>query len=341
MRLALFTHEVSLEHDTGWGHPERPARVPAVLEGIRSAEGDIVELDAPEADPGDIARIHDEMYMAAIERFCAQGGGSLDADTVARGRSWEAAVRAAGAGPAAADRLRQGGEDVGWVVMRPPGHHALRARAMGFCLFNNVAITAARLVEQGERVAIVDWDVHHGNGTQDVFYDSSEVLYVSLHESPAYPGTGAAYETGVGEGAGTNINFPWPAGTDGTAYRWAMRRIVRPVLERFAPDWVLVSSGFDAHVADPLAGIRLVGPDYGAMAGMLRGSVADARTIFFLEGGYDLGALRESAAATVTGFAGSGDAGGDPHAEAMPEAGRPAGDMAAAVLDAVRRRWDI
>ncbi len=340
MRLALDPHEVSLEHDTGWGHPERPARVPAVLEGVRSAADDIVEMEAPQADPDDIGRIHDQMYVSAIERFCAQGGGSLDADTVARASSWEAAVRAAGAGPAAVDLLRAGSADVGWVVMRPPGHHALPARAMGFCLFNNVAITAARLVAQGDRVAIIDWDVHHGNGTQDVFYDDPDVLYVSLHESPAYPGTGAAYETGAGRGAGANINVPWPAGTGGAAYRWAMTRIIRPVLDRFAPDWVLVSSGYDAHADDPLAGISLVEADYESMAASLRGVAPDARTIFFLEGGYDLGALRGSSAATVAGFAAGGTS-ADPHAEPMPEPGTRAGQMAAAVLDAVRRRWDI
>ncbi len=347
MRIALVTHDISLEHDTGWGHPERPARVPAVIDGVRGAGFPVVELTAPPAERADISRIHDGGYIDAIEQFCASGGGALDADTVAKSASWEAALRSAGAGLAAVDALERDAADVGFVVMRPPGHHALPSRAMGFCLFNNVAVAAAHLADAGHRVAIVDWDVHHGNGTQDVFYDDDRVLYISMHEYPAYPGTGSAGELGAGAAIGSTINIPWPPGTDGAAYRWAMDAVIRPVLDQFAPDWLLVSAGYDAHAADPLAGIMLTADDYWFMASRLRGVVPERRTVFFLEGGYDLDALRESSAATLGGWHAGSDTGAADAASAPADAtsagamSRGAAHVAAGVVDAVRRRWDV
>jgi acetoin utilization deacetylase AcuC-like enzyme len=178
---------------------------------------------------------------------------------------------------------------------------------MGFCIFNNIAITARVLTAQGHKVAIVDWDVHHGNGTQDSFYEDPSVLYVSIHESGFYPGTGHADERGSAAGAGTTINFPLPAGTDGSVYRWLMRWAVRPALIDFAPDWLLVSAGYDAHRDDPLAGMNLESDDYAVMTHVVNDVVGPARTIYFLEGGYDLAALEASTAATLRGHAGDSE----------------------------------
>jgi acetoin utilization deacetylase AcuC-like enzyme len=280
--------------------------------------------------------VHDPAYVRAIEHFCEAGGGALDPDTVARPASWEAALRSAASGPAAVSALRAGDGDIAFVAMRPPGHHAMPAQAMGFCLFNNIAITARQLVNEGAKVAIVDWDVHHGNSTQDVFFDDPRVLYLSLHEFPAYPGTGWLHESGASDGNGMTINIPWPTATGSDAYRWAFDAIVVPVLSQYQPDWLLVSSGYDAHVNDPLAGIRLVADDYRFMAGRIAPMVAPAHTVIFLEGGYDLDALTESTAATLHGFAGSGS---EP-SPGMPAAG-PRADIAGAVLLEVSRHWDV
>lgn len=336
VRVALFTHDISLDHDTGRGHPERPARIGAVLDGIRRSNAEIVDVESPVANRATLELIHDKRYIDSIERFCRSGGGALDPDTVARPASWEAALRSAGAGPAAVDALLRGGADVGYIVMRPPGHHALPARAMGFCLFNNIAITARHLTERGDRVAIVDWDVHHGNGTQDIFYRDPEVLYVSMHEYPAYPGSGWHSEWGDGPGSGATVNVPWPTGTSGIAYRWAFERLVVPVLQRFEPDWILVSSGYDAHDSDPLAGIRLVETDYRYMASRIAHVAPTGRTILFLEGGYDLAALSGSARATIEGLAEPSDA-----VDAMA----PRHGAARVIIDdleaAASRQWDL
>ncbi len=335
MRIALFTHDISLDHDTGRGHPERPARIRAVLGGIRRTAAEVIELESPIADEATLGLIHHRRYIQAIEEFCLSGGGALDPDTVAGPASWEAALRSAGAGPCAVQTLLSGDADVAYVVMRPPGHHALPARAMGFCLFNNIAITARSLTERGHRVAIVDWDVHHGNGTQDIFYDDPDVLYVSLHEYPAYPGTGWHSEAGVGAGKGATLNIPWPSGTAGAPYRWAFERLVVPVLRRFEADWVLVSSGYDAHAADPLAGIRLIEDDYRYMASRLAAVTPPGRTVLFLEGGYDLAALEASAAATVQGLAAP-----SPWQPVMEPAGPPA-EVARMVEESVAKHWDL
>ena len=336
MRVTLFTHEISLDHDTGRGHPERPARIGAVLEGIRRSSAEVVNIESPIAARRSIELIHDKAYIDAIEEFCESGGGALDPDTIARPASWEAALRSAGAGPAAVDALIRGDGDVAYIVMRPPGHHALPSRAMGFCLFNNIAITARELTERGDRVAIVDWDVHHGNGTQDIFYNDPDVLYVSMHEYPAYPGSGSPSEVGSGAGSGSTLNIPWPTGTGGVAYRWAFDRLIVPVLERYEPDWVLVSSGYDAHAADPLAGIRLVEDDYRYMASRVAVVAPTGRTILFLEGGYDLAALAGSAEATVEGLADPQGSSGSPR----PDRG-PAAIVADEVEATISKQWDL
>ena len=304
MRVGLVTHPSSLEHRGPPSHPERPDRVAAAVAGVEQSSLNVVPLTAEPVAGADLLRVHDPAFVAALQAFCAEGGGAIDADTYAVEASWQAALNAAGAGATAIEALRTGKADVGFIAMRPPGHHAEKARAMGFCLFNNVAIAAASLTAAGERVAIVDWDVHHGNGTQDLFSSDPDVLYVSIHQHPFYPGTGLAHEIGLGRGVGTTINVPMPGGAGGAAYREAMSRVVLPVVEQYAPDWMLVSAGYDAHAADPLAGIRLLEGDYASMASGLAPQVPPQRTVFLLEGGYDLAAVRDSIAATLDGHAG-------------------------------------
>mgnify|MGYP001249937812 FL=1 len=275
------THPSGFDHDTGLYHPERPARLKAAAEGLRQSGVAVEEVTAIPLEPADLAIVHDPVYIEAVRRFCEAGGGDLDPDTHASPGSWAAAVAAAGAGPTAVERLTAGFGGPAIVTVRPPGHHALRNRAMGFCLFNNVAITAARLRDAGQRVAIVDWDVHHGNGTQEAFYRDPDVLYVSVHQSPFYPFEGMAGEVGEGDGAGTVLNVPLPAFTAGDVYRRAYEELVIPALTAFRPDWILVSCGFDAHAQDPLAELRLVEADYAFLASALPNSVpADRRVVF-------------------------------------------------------------
>ncbi len=283
-----------------------------------------------------LEEIHDASYVEEVRRFCMGGGGSFDPDTYAVPASWDAALHAAGAGPAAVDALVRREATTAFVAVRPPGHHAERNQAMGFCLFNNIAVTAAYLRRESFRVAIVDWDVHHGNGTQNSFWSNPDVLYVSLHEFPFYPGTGWLTETGVGEGEGTTVNVPLPSGTSSDDYRAAFARVVTPVVKQFAPDWILISAGYDAHVADPLGGLRLESSDYRAMAGALADIVPANRIVAFLEGGYDLDALASSSAATVEGVL------GDEGPQEWPSAIEGSADRVVdLIVERVGRYWDL
>jgi len=333
MTVLLGRHDCFSQHDTGPHHPERADRLGAVLSGITAsgvAEA-LVEFEPRPATPDELHLVHDESYVAALKRFCAAGGGMIDADTVVSTPSYEAALRAAGAGPEAVERLRGGGIDAAFLAVRPPGHHALAARAMGFCLFNNVAVTAGSLARAGERVLIIDWDAHHGNGTQDIFYEQSDVCYVSVHQYPFYPGTGSMQETGSGEGHGTTVNVPVPAATGGDAYRHAFDALIEPIAERFAPTWVLISAGFDAHRADPLTDLGLSAGDFADLTWSSLRLAPPGRRIAFLEGGYDLEALASSAGACVAALAGE-------MFRPEPASGAgPAGQRAREVVDAARR----
>lgn len=304
MRVLSVTHTIFEHHDTGPNHPERPARLQAALRGVAESPCEVIDLVAPQVSRDLLELVHTPSYIAQIEAFCARGGGALDADTRVVEASWEAALRSAGAGSAAIEALDGDRADTAFLTVRPPGHHALAGQAMGFCLFNNIAVTARTLTERGLRVAIIDWDVHHGNGSEEMFGPHEDILYVSFHQFPFYPGTGRLAEIGAGPAARTTINFPLPAGTAGDLYRQAFPRLVIPVLGEFGPDWILVSAGYDAFAGDPLADLMLLPSDYAFMASALTEVVPSNRTIFFLEGGYDLDGIRTSVSATLAGSAG-------------------------------------
>jgi acetoin utilization deacetylase AcuC-like enzyme len=320
------------EHHTGRGHPERPARLDAVHRGIADALGPaddgIVRVASRAATPEELARVHSPAYLASLERLAGAGGGALDGDTPVAPGSWSTALRAAGAGLAVVDELRARGDGVGFVAVRPPGHHARPAAGMGFCLLNHVAVAAAALADGGERVLVIDWDVHHGNGTQEAFWDDPRVLYVSLHQWPYYPGTGQVDETGGPGAPGATVNVPLPAGTTGEMYRRALDDVVADVSAAFGTTWVLVSAGFDAHRDDPLADHRLGAGDYAELAARVAAlAPGSGRVVCFLEGGYDLDALRRSVAATVGRLTATyeGDEApthGGPGAEVVEAAGR-------------------
>ncbi|MEP6625496.1 MAG: histone deacetylase [Acidimicrobiia bacterium] len=342
--LLIATDPIFGDHDTGPGHPEAPVRLVAVAEGLRRSEmgTDLVELPSRLATRAELERVHPAHHLDRLEAGCVVGR-HFDADTPSSPGSWAATLAAAGAGLAAVDALVAGaasgagasgaGASGAFLAVRPPGHHARPEQAMGFCLVNNVAVVACELRARGERVAIVDIDAHHGNGTQEIFESDPDVLYVSFHEWPMYPGTGRHDEVGVGAGAGATCNIPLPAGATGDVYLRVMDAVVEPLLERFRPTWLLISAGFDAHRDDPLTGLGLTAGDYAALVRRLVSAVPPGRTVTFLEGGYSLEALRDSVATTVPILAG-GDA------EAPPGEQPTAGGPGEHVVRAVTEFWD-
>jgi acetoin utilization deacetylase AcuC-like enzyme len=294
-------------HDTGPLHPERPERARAALAGIQEADlGDaVVHLPPRFATREELEAVHTTRYLHMLEDFCAAGGGSLDPDTVVSHGSWVTAQLAVGGALAVIEALGVAGDGTAFVAHRPPGHHATTDQAMGFCILNTVAVCAARLVAQGERVLVLDWDVHHGNGTQDIFWDDPRVLYVSTHQSPLFPGTGDVRAAGGPNAAGLTLNIPLPPGATGDVLLYALDEVVAPAVESFGPSWVLVSSGFDAHRSDPLANLALSAGDYADMATRAKSfAPGPGRLAVVLEGGYDLNAISHSAGAVLAALLG-------------------------------------
>ena len=304
--MLFATHAAYLDHLAGPRHPERPERLQAVLDGLTLAGlHDAITPIAPvAATREDLERVHPVPYLDRIEAICTAGGGRLDADTYASAGSWMAATLAAGAGLTAVRALQAGEGDAAFCAVRPPGHHATRDESMGFCFVNNVAVVAAALADQGERVMIFDYDAHHGNGTQAVFYHDPRVLFVSLHQWPLYPGTGRHTEVGEGAARGTTVNIPVPPGATGDVYLYAFDELVAPIAERFQPTWVLVSAGFDAHRNDPITELALAAGDYGPLTARVLSLVPAGRRLVMLEGGYDLDALTLSSATVLRQLAG-------------------------------------
>jgi acetoin utilization deacetylase AcuC-like enzyme len=314
-------------------HPERPERLGAVMDGVSDLhlDDDLTLVQVRPATQQELALVHAVPYLDYLRRFCADGGGDLDADTYAVTDSWSAATLAAGAGLVAVEALRRGGGELAFVAARPPGHHALADHSMGFCLINNVAVAAASLVAAGERVLIVDWDVHHGNGTQALFWDEPAVLYVSTHQWPCYPGTGRPSEVGGPGAEGSTLNVPLPPGATGDVVGKAFDRLVAPVVEAFGPTWVLVSAGFDAHRSDPLADLNLTTGDFAQLAATVAAyAPSPGRLVLFLEGGYDLDSLRASVTASLGALLGAGDP------PEPPSSGGPGMDGLLAVEEARR-----
>ena len=305
--MLVITDERCLEHDTGGFHPERPDRLRAALAGVAAVDAELLaEGYAPrKAERDELELVHSSAMIDRVVGIAERGGGYLDADTPMGAASFDAALLAAGAVLSAVEQLAANpasrdsapGESEAYCLVRPPGHHATPDTSMGFCLFNSVAVAAASLASAGQRVAIVDVDAHHGNGTQDVFFDRDDVLYASIHQYPLYPGTGALGERGIGAGEGSTINVPLPPGATGEAARAALDDVIVPAVERFAPDWMLVSAGYDGHRADPLTGLSYSSSDYGDFVRRLMPLAP--RIVAVLEGGYDLEATRASSYAVA------------------------------------------
>jgi len=302
----FLTDERFLEHVAGKKHPESPARLEAVWKGLDNLflGDDLVRIEPRVATETELLRCHPIEHIQALEALDADGGGRMDPDTAISAGSWGAARLAAGSGLSAVEALTQTEAETAFCAIRPPGHHATPDRSMGFCLINNIAITAASLIAKGKKVAVIDIDAHHGNGTQEIFYSDPRVLMISIHQWPLYPGTGSEAEKGELEGEGFTVNVPLPPGATGSTYRLAFDKIVVPLVEDFQPDWVLVSAGFDAHREDPLTDMGLTSGDFADLTLNLFNLAPKNRCIFFLEGGYNLQALTDSVTASFASILG-------------------------------------
>jgi acetoin utilization deacetylase AcuC-like enzyme len=305
--MLYFSHPSSLEHDPRQGlpgHPENPERLRAI-EAALAERGWLgwERREAPCASEEELALVHPRSHVEAIRELSRRGGGAIDADTFAGERSYEAALHAAGGACAMTRALLAGEAEVGFCALRPPGHHAEPERAMGFCLFDSVAVAAAlAIAELGlERVFVLDWDVHHGNGTAEIFRRRDDVLFASIHQDEIFPGSGAREDTGSGRGEGCTINLPVPAGSEEELWVSLLEQEILPAAERFQPQLVLISAGFDAHRDDPLAECRLEASSFGRMATIAKEAAERWQVPVgaLLEGGYDLSALAASTVATM------------------------------------------
>jgi acetoin utilization deacetylase AcuC-like enzyme len=308
MTSAIIHHSIYSKHDTGLGHPETPRRYNVVMDALQE-EGDLwgrlIEITPEKASKGLIQAAHTPQHFKQVENAFARGFDRLDADTMISLHSFEAALFAAGGAIAGVESVMNGIADNAFVAVRPPGHHATAEKAMGFCLFNNVAI-ASRFAQNNykeiDRVAILDWDVHHGNGTQGIFYDDPSVYFLSMHQYPWYPGTGSRGETGFGRGLGATLNVPVRAETAADVQTRMFESALEDISKNFRPDLILVSAGFDAHLADPLGQLRLKDKDFVSMTRAVKQWAADTcrgRIVSCLEGGYDLNTLGQTVKAHV------------------------------------------
>ncbi len=304
--MHVYSESTMKNHVNGRSGVEIPARFGAALAGVEAADrsGALIEHHPCEPAPQAALKVaHDASYLRRLEELSNAGGGTLDPDTALGPDSWNVALLTAGAAVGAVESALSG--EVSFAIARPPGHHAGRDTAMGFCLINNAAVAAEHARSKGlRRIAILDWDVHHGNGTQDIFYEDGEILYLSAHRSPFYPGTGAAHEVGAGTGEGFTVNVPLPARSDEDDYAAVFEGLFLPILREHEPELLIVSAGYDAHAADPLGGMRLQADTFGRFAtalATLTRAVGAPPPAFLLEGGYDLDALTDCVAATILG----------------------------------------
>jgi acetoin utilization deacetylase AcuC-like enzyme len=330
----FFRHPASLEHDTGHGHPERADRIRAIEAELEARDWLGWEpLEAPEATEEQLLRVHPREYVERVRELSARSQ-AFDMDTPTSPGSYEAALRAAGGACALVESLLTGGERAGFSCLRPPGHHAEAATAMGFCLFATVAIAARHALDAvgAGRILVLDWDVHHGNGTNALFHDSRELLFVSIHQFPFWPGTGPLSDVGEGEGEGYSINLPVPAGTGEGAFLSLVEHVVAPVARQYGPDLILVSAGYDAHRDDPLGELTLDTSSYGSLSSQVRalGEEFGAPVGVVLEGGYDLRALASSVAETMAALT---------DGAVPPEVARH--PLAAEASEIVGRYWEL
>jgi acetoin utilization deacetylase AcuC-like enzyme len=327
--------DTSLEHETG-PHPEGPGRIPAIEKAMEAVDWLGYErVDAPQVDLDVLEAVHPRSHIDSIRELSERGGGAIDADTVASAGSYEAALHSAGGSVELVDALVSGRAPTGFCGLRPPGHHAERSRAMGFCLFANVAVAARYALDKLglDRIFVLDWDVHHGNGTNDIFYDSDEVLFVSLHQSPLYPGTGRLSQSGSDQGTGYTINLPVPPGSGDATWLPLIEHVAIPAAREFEPQLIIVSAGFDAHRDDPLASCALTDESFAAMARhvVALGRELEAPVGAVLEGGYDLDALAASVVATLRVLADT---------EAVPES-LPADEVTRRASEHYQRWWPV
>jgi len=331
MKVGFVYDPIYLKHDTG-EHVENAGRLEAIMSYLKKTQliQRLTPIKPRAASVEELALVHSKQYISHIEEVARRGGGWLDADTVMSSGSYEAAVYAAGGAIKATEAVMSGEVDCAFALVRPPGHHATPTQAMGFCLFNNVAIATKYSMSKYklDRTAIIDFDVHHGNGTQDAFYDNPQVLYISTHEFPLYPGTGSMEETGIGKAKGTKVNIPLPTGCGDAEYQQVFEQIILPVVRRFNPQLILVSAGYDPHWADGLALMQVSATGFAQMTRIIKGladELCSGRLVFCLEGGYNLNALASSAKATFDVLLGNSRI-EDPMGPSRREIGKPSID---------------
>ncbi|RLI47643.1 histone deacetylase [Candidatus Bathyarchaeota archaeon] len=341
-----------LEHDAGPGHPESSDRLRAIMKELRKSglleSGKCMLIEPKPASVKDVELIHQPDYIQLVKRVCSSGGGLLDlGDTVVSPKSYETALYAVGGAVKAADLVMNGEFQNAFALVRPPGHHAGPSYAMGFCLFNNVAVVAAHLLGDFrlKRILILDVDAHHGNGTQDIFYNTNEVLYIGLHQDPrGFPGTGFVDDVGSGDGLGYTVNIPFPYQTDDAAYLKAFNQVVIPIIRQYKPEFILVSTGFDGHYTDPVASLSLSASTYPKIFGKvldLASQFCMGRLVAVLEGGYSLSFIGKIAAAVIGRMAGVSYLIEDKHLVAAPEVGKQVEKTIMSIRRAHSKFWDL